>query len=125
MNNILKDHIWQLWNVCTTESQAEGSLQETADGTILTCPSYCLTKTETSNENGIYVRKDILRNTTKEPLTFQTLRSRFVFDGGEYEVYTQYNGWQNESQGQWSPLVTEISARCESVRSAAGAKGLE
>jgi len=121
MKNILKDHIWQLWNVCTVDSPGEGELMTSSDSIILNTPSYTLTETHCTDENGIYVRRDTLQNTSAKALTFHTLRSRFVFDGGEYEVYTQYNGWQNESQGQWSPLVTEITARCESVRSAAGA----
>lgn len=121
MNTILKDHIWQLWNVCTNSAYAEGALEATTNGMLLTTPSYHITTRSEQKEGGVYLRHDTLHNTSDETLTFSTLRSRFVFDGGEYEVYTQYNGWQNESQGQWHTLATEITARCESVRSSSGA----
>lgn len=121
MNRILKDELWQMWNVCTACEPAEGERKVTADGTEFVCPKYTLKETFEDRGGGVLARKSTVTNTSGADLTFTTLRSRFVFDGGEYEVYTQYNGWQNESQGEWMPLVTEITARSESVRLACGA----
>ncbi|MCQ2456411.1 MAG: alpha-galactosidase [Clostridia bacterium] len=72
----------------------------------------------TKSENGVKVRRDKVTNISDEPVCLHTLTSKFTLTGGEYEVYSQYNGWQNESTGAWQTLVTEVSARCESVRNA-------
>lgn len=96
MNLFIKNTDDQLWNVC----EAGFSLQENT----VEC------------NHGVYSRKDLLTNTSEEPRHVTTLRSRFVLEGGEYEVYTQYNSWQNESIGVWERLNTSILARCESVR---------
>jgi len=42
--------------------------------------------------------------------TLFAAQSKFVFDGGEYEVYTQYSEWCSESMGSWQPLISEVSA---------------
>ena len=36
-----------------------------------------------------------------DPINMNCLMSKFLYDGGEYEVYTQCNTWQNESCGGW------------------------
>ncbi len=61
-------------------------------------------------EGGILLRRDTLRNTGNAPITLNHYASRFVLQGGEYDVYTQLSMWQNESRGEWQPLVTEVSA---------------
>lgn len=70
------------------------------------------------DENGIIYRTDTLRNDGDSPVTIRSLKSRFVFEGGEYEVYTQFNNWLTESRGQWQELVTSVSCGCASVRTA-------
>ncbi len=71
--------------------------------------------------DGVYLRSDTIRNISDRPLTFFTALSKFPLDGGEYEVYTQYNDWQGESQGAWQPLVTEVSASAADARAATSA----
>ena len=73
------------------------------------------------NADGVYTRRDTLRNTSEHDLTLSCLKSRFVLEGGDYEVYTQYNGWMNESSGKWQRLITEIAARSSSIRTSLGA----
>ncbi len=69
-------------------------------------------------ENGVCIRTGSIRNISDAPVELYALSSRFYLDGGEYEVYSQYNGWQNESRGSWQPLVTSVSVRSDSVRNA-------
>lgn len=69
-------------------------------------------------DNGVCVRRGSVKNISDRPQTLNTLASRFTLNGGEYSVYTQTNSWQNESQGKWQQLVTTISAKTESVRTA-------
>ena len=73
------------------------------------------------DESGVILRKGYVENISSSPVVLYTLSSKFVLDGGEYSVYTQYNAWQNESMGGWQPLVTTAGSRCESVRNASGA----
>lgn len=72
-------------------------------------------------ENGVVVRRDSFENISSEDIEIKSLSSRFVLDGSEYEVYTQYNGWQHESSGSWQKLVTEIRAASEGIRTCDGA----
>jgi len=65
---------------------------------------------------GVFTRKDSFQNVSDKMLDVRCLRSRFVFDGGEYEVYTQFNTWQNESSGVWQKLNTSVTATGGSSR---------
>lgn len=76
--------------------------------------------TET-DEFGVAHRTGFFKNTSDSHIIINGLSSKFLFDGGEYEVYTQYNGWQNESRGAWQPLVTGVGVSVESVRTSMGA----
>lgn len=67
-----------------------------------------------SERNGVTVRRDTVCNTSEELMTVTDYQYRFYFPGSEYEVYTQFNGWQNESCGAWQPLVTTV--RSENFR---------
>lgn len=70
------------------------------------------------HENGVCVQRGMVKNISGKEVTLNVLSSVFTLDGGEYEVYSQYNGWENESQGAWQPLATGFFASSESVRNA-------
>ena len=72
-------------------------------------------------ENGVVLRRDRFYNCSDAPLEVDCLLSRFALPGNEYEVYTQYNGWQHESTGAWQKLVTRISAISQGIRTCDGA----
>lgn len=65
---------------------------------------------------GVICRKDYIENASTDIIHLNAIKSRFVFDGGEYEVYTQYSHWQSENIGAWQPLVTEVVVNGRSVR---------
>ena len=67
-------------------------------------------------ENGLICRKGFVRNDSDKEIVLNTLSSKFLFDGGEYEVYTQCNFWENESRGGWSELVSEVAVTGKSLR---------
>ena len=73
------------------------------------------------DEQGVFLRKGNIKNISSRTFIVNCLMSKFVFDGGEYEVYTQRNSWQNESDGRWQPLITSVSAESEGLRNAYGA----
>ena len=72
-------------------------------------------------ENGVVVRRDSIQNLSEECIEVTSLVSRFKLDGNEYEVYTQYNGWQHESKGEWQKLVTQITSETLGIRACDGA----
>ena len=90
---------------------------ERSEGTItLTGGEYTLCSRFSENEDGVISRRDSFTNTSDAPLELRRLKSRFVFEGGDYEVYTQFNSWQNESTGLWQPLNTSVCASGGSTR---------
>ena len=54
---------------------------------------YRITCRYEADEYGVFTRTDSFRNISDKPLDLRALRSRFVFDGGEYQVYTQVLNW--------------------------------
>ena len=72
-------------------------------------------------DNGVFVRQDKIKNISDEQVEINVMSLKFTFDGGEYEVYSQYNGWQNESTGGWQKLVTGVHASSPKIRNANGA----
>jgi len=75
----------------------------------------------TEHKSGVKKRVDTIKNTSDRVIDIRNMLSKFIFEGGEYEVYTQYNEWCGEGYGKWQELVTEISAEGESCRSITGA----
>ena len=94
----------------------------TRDGNVLlaTSEKYALSAEFCPHSTGVYSRRDRIKNISDEGLTVLSALSRFTFNGGEYEVYTQYSEWTGESKGAWQPLVTEIGGHSESVRCNSG-----
>lgn len=88
-----------------------------SDGAMVTKNSITLEAAIEKSESGVYKRCDYITNNGDRSEMLYSLGSKFSLDGGEWEVYTQYNGWQSESMGGWAPLVTSIVSRCNSVRS--------
>lgn len=76
---------------------------------------------ENDRESGVSVRRDRIKNISENDITIYTLASVFPFDNFDASVYTQYNGWLNESTGGWSELVTGITLSDRSVRCCKGA----
>jgi len=69
----------------------------------------------------VCVRRDSIKNVSGQEIEINDLVSRFCLDGNAYEIYTQYNGWQHESKGSWQPLVTQVSAVSQGIRTCDGA----
>ena len=69
----------------------------------------------TFSKNGVIFRRDSLKNLTGKKIYLRRFFSRFTLEGRDYEVYTQYNGWQHENFGGFQPLVTSVC--CQSTGS--------
>ena len=80
-----------------------------------------LISTFTEYSDGVIIRRDSFKNISDKIVTVNRLVSRFRLKGNKYDVYTQFNGWQHESDGAWQSLVTEISTASRGIRSCDGA----
>jgi len=80
-----------------------------------------LVATFENRENGVVIRRGYIENLTDKQLEINALSSRFCMDSNNYEVYTQYNAWQNESNGNWQKLVTQVTAASQGIRTCDGA----
>ena len=62
MNKQLKNEAWQLWKISTTEEFVGGELTADESGAKLKNDKYEITSTVTHRGNGVYLRKDVLKN---------------------------------------------------------------
>ena len=105
---------------CAYETQTSENFQSFSynlNGVILTAEFK-------GQANGVIIRQDSLQNNNDHPVTLNALFSRFYLGGGDSEVYTQYNGWLNESDGNWQDLITSVTAQSLGIRSCDGATPL-
>lgn len=110
-----------LWNIYGSFGYVNGLIED-LDTCVSTCnEEYYVCSEYKEDENGVVSRKGRIKNTAKHPININCMMSKFVFDGGEYEVYTQRNSWQNESVGGWQPIVTTVSGETLGLRTAYGA----
>ena len=69
----------------------------------------------------VCIRRDSIKNISGQEIEINDLVSRFCLDGNAYEIYTQYNGWEHESEGAWQKLVTQIGVSAGGIRTCEGA----
>lgn len=111
----------QMWDICGSFGMVEGTLEKEGALTTVTSENYKVSREYEKDESGVTLVKGSFQNISAESMNVSCLMNRFLFDGGEYEVYTQRSSWQNESQGSWQPLVSAISAETRGLREAYGA----
>lgn len=111
------DDALDFFNVKTSDSDLFGELE--ASGNEYSAERDGILATSKIEEigHGVYRRVGKIKNTSQVKKTITALSSKFTMHGGEAEVYSQYNGWQHESSGEWQPLTTSVAARCDSIRS--------
>lgn len=74
-----------------------------------------------THSSGVILRHDSVKNISDRTLTLRTAQSRFTFNAGEHEIYTQYNEHNLEGQSGWQPLITEVALRGSESRCSANA----
>lgn len=80
-----------------------------------------LVATFTHRKDGCVLRQDRVENVSDAPVILNRVRSRFTFEGGEYQIYSQSNNWQHENVGRWQPLAAEHTLGSLGIRSCDGA----
>ncbi len=105
-----------LWNIKGNFGNVEGDVAF-SDNSFSSEYNNLFVFTENEEyKNGVVCRKGFVRNDSDKEIILNTLSSKFLFNGGEYEVYTQCNFWENESRGGWSELISEIAVTGKSIR---------
>ena len=94
----------------------QGGVEKTEDGYCYKGDNIAVTTKIYHDEDGVNLRTDCIKNTSDHDVDLRTAFSKFVFHGGEYEVYSQYSEWTTESIGQWQPLLSEVSGGNDDVR---------
>lgn len=111
------DDALDFFNIKTSDSDLFGALNINGDDFSAECCGILATARIEEIGYGVYKRVGKIKNTSSEDKVITALSSRFTVNGGEAEVYSQYNGWQHESSGEWQTLTTSVSASCDSIRS--------
>ncbi len=93
-----------------------GNVEECEGGLCFKGDGYEWRSETVSHPSGVYQRTDRIKNTSDHPIALRSALSKFCFLGGEYEVFTQYNEWCGEGYGKWVPLLNEVGAEGNSVR---------
>ncbi|MBQ8509265.1 MAG: alpha-galactosidase [Clostridia bacterium] len=106
-----------LWNIKGSFGEIKGAVTADHTGYAIETDACHVQTAVVQDENGVCTHTTTIRNVTDSPLTLTCARQKFIFNGGEYDIYTQYNGWENESQGGWQPLITTVAAEVAGVRS--------
>ena len=111
-----------LWSVFAGNTIVDGLIQDientkedgdTAVGTFGDIRMYAELK---KGAEDVYCRRDTIENISDAPVIVNRCISRFTLEGGEYDVYTQAHGWENESEGAWQPLTSMIGSRNRGIR---------
>ena len=112
---------YHLWNVTGSFGRMSADVVWEGDKAVAKNDKILINSEIIRYDDGICVRKGKVKNLSNEEVILNTISSKFSLDGGEYEVYSQYNGWQNESMGAWQSLVSSVSACSKSIRNAKNA----
>ena len=111
----------RVWNIIGSFGNLDGEITAT-DSEVYYSDKDVFVKSEYEKyKNGITIQKGFVRNDGQSEIKISTLSSKFMFDGGEYEVYTQSNFWQNESRGGWNNLISQVCVEGKGVRNCSGA----
>ena len=119
MKKFTKYYFENMWNISFEDFRAEGEFTYDDKSASLKGENFII-EAKVTDSHGVSCRVDSITNTSEKPLHISTFRPRFVLQRSEYEFYSQYNAWQNESQGAWSESATGISLKNESVRTSMG-----
>jgi len=107
----------ELWSICGDFGELDGEVK--IQNNTVSCESDALyVCSEFEKEENVTSITGKVKNISGKAVTLRSLSYNFCFDGGEYDIYSQYNGWQNESLGDWQPLITGVSITGNSIRNA-------
>ncbi len=109
------------WFVRGSFERSPVCVQKTKNGMIQKSKSYEIVSNYIKDENGVYDYFGSIKNISDQDYHIISFKTSFSLVADDLEVYTQYNGWQNESMGGWQPLISGVSIKTRSIRTSLGA----
>ena len=85
------DKIEELFTVYGDFERAIGEVTKNGDTITYKNGDIELKSTVNKHVSGVYERKDSIKNISSRDIEISTLLSKFILNGGEYQVYTQTN----------------------------------
>ena len=110
------DKIEELFTVYGDFERAIGEVTKCGDTVSYKNSEIELKSTVNKHSSGVFERKDIIKNISGRDIEISTLLSKFVLNGGEYQVYTQTSKHIKEGIGAWQPLVSGIFGMSDEIR---------
>lgn len=121
-NNDKKKNVSGMFDIATSAGYIDGCTEyETNDGFTKVITEKFTVESETEKNKDVYIRRDKLKNTSKETIFLNKYFCRFSIPSDDILIYTQQSNWKNESTGAWQTLTTTISAENYGVRTTSGA----
>lgn len=117
--NTTADNVWSAYG---SFGMACGKIEIDENKIASKGENYEITCERKEVEHGVTVQTGRITNTSDKAISVTYLASKYVYDGGEYEVYTQSSTWENESVSMWQPLNATIGAEVYGVRDAYNAE---
>ena len=108
--------IRDLFTIYGDFAEVEGAPTRCEDGYEFQNDIFFIKSSFFKHSSGVNKRSDTIKNISDHPVTIMTALSKFTINGGEYEVYTQYNEHISEGQGAWAPLVTGVYGQSDEIR---------
>ena len=68
------------------------------------------------HSTGVFERCDTIKNISNRDIEISTILSKFILNGGEYQVYTQTSKHIREGIGEWQPLVSGVFGMSDEIR---------
>ena len=118
--NYKTDSVKELYTMRGSFALPVGCVSKTDGGFVYEGDWYKIITTVEKHPSGVCKRKDVITNVSDSAIDIRACLAKFSFDGGEYEVYTQYSEWCHESVGAWQRLVTEVGVGNDDVRTNVG-----
>lgn len=120
IRNMKTSRAEDLWKISGDFGYVSGNTEKTESSVWTKGKEYVVRADYEKDENGVVLQNGRFKNISSEKMSLYCLQSKFLFDGGEYEAYTQRNSWHRESNGGWQPVITAVSGETAGVRNAFG-----
>ncbi|MBO5439816.1 MAG: alpha-galactosidase [Clostridia bacterium] len=110
------EKITDLFTVYGDFERAIGEVTKSGDTVCYKNREIELKSVVNKHSSGVFERKDTIKNISDRNIEISTLLSKFVLNGGEYQVYTQTSKHIKEGIGAWQPLVSGIFGMSDEIR---------
>lgn len=114
MKNSLK--ICDLCSIFGNFDYLSGEFKANNNSKVFENKTLKITIEEINKAGDTVLRQDEIQNVSEKDIELSCAQSVFCFCDGDYEVYTQYSEWCDESNGAWQPLFAEIVGRNDDIR---------